>query len=165
MVASFVRSAVAVGLTLVGVGCVDERSGISASASFAPPLELSTLTVTFREAGREWRAYGSGFTTDASNGTPHSAEWGTGTSGRMDVSFEMVDSAGTTVAAGQITLELRPDWRWGVHFANATTDPRQQCFGCSGSRAFPLVVGYRAPDRDSLWVVWGGNSIDHPVMY
>lgn len=53
----------------------------------------------------------------------------------------------------------------GASVRSATTDPKFECFGCLGSQAFPLIAEYQAPDRDSIWVVWGGNSISDPVIY
>lgn len=46
-----------------------------------------------------------------------------------------------------------------------TVDPIRQCFGCFGSVAFDLLPAYRTVDHDSIWVVWGGNSISNPVTY
>ena len=69
------------------------------------------------------------------------------------------------LSAGTVTLPLRRDWRWNVSVQSATTDPKFECFGCLGSQAFPLIAEYQAPDRDSIWVVWGGNSISAPVIY
>jgi hypothetical protein len=147
------------------IACAEERSGISVSASLAPPLHPCLLTVTILESGRSREARGCDFATDVNWGTPHSPEWGTSTSGDLTVSFVLADTAGAWQVTGQATLPLRPDWRWGVQFANTTQNPAAQCFGCAGSLAFPLPPAARAAGRDSLWIVWGGNSIAHPVVY
>jgi hypothetical protein len=52
-----------------------------------------------------------------------------------------------------------------VDLIHQTTNPDEACFGCVGSQVFPLAPAYRATGRDSLWVVWGGNSISDPVIY
>jgi hypothetical protein len=159
------RSLLLASLVVVGLGCTEQRATVRALASLAPPLDMTMLTVTFREGGRSWQARGLEFTSDASLAVPHTSAWNTGTAGSMDIAFELLDSAGTVAASGQVSLELRADWAWGVQFSNVTEDPGLGCLGCSGSRAFPLAAGYRASGRDSLWVLWGGNSISHPSLY
>ena len=58
-----------------------------------------------------------------------------------------------------MTLPLRSDWRWGVQVVSATSDPGDACSDCVGSKAFPLAREYRGPERDSVWLVWGGQAI------
>jgi len=152
-------------LVVLVAGCADERSGISAAAWLSPPLNLSMLRLTFREGTRAWEARGGDFAPSADFGWPHSPEWATGQAGDIDVGFELADSTGTGLVAGRITLPLRRDWRWRVDLINATDNPALGCFGCAGSRAYALPPGYRASPSESLWVVWGGNSIRHPVVY
>ena len=159
------RIAVTGGLLLLSLGCADQGAVISAAASLSAPVDVSMLNVTFRDPFRSWQAHGSEFTSDGTLALPHSREWSTATGGSIDVAFEMVDSTGIVLTAGQVSLALRSDWRWQVDFMNATQDPRLRCMGCSGSRAFSLPVAYQVPGHDSLWVVWGGNSISHPVTY
>ena len=67
-----------------------------------------------------------------------------------------------TMAAGSVEIPLREDWRWNVSIFVADSNPMKYCFGCQGSRAFKAIAG--APG-DSLFLVWGGNSIFHPVVY
>jgi len=160
-----VRSLLLPSLVIVSLGCTEQRATVRALASLAPPVDMTMLTVTFREGGRSWQARGPEFTSDASLAVPHTSQWNTGTVGSIDITFELMDSAGTVAATGQVSLELRADWAWDIEFSNLTEDPRLRCLSCSGSRAFPLAAGYRASGRDSLWVVWGGNSISHPVLY
>jgi hypothetical protein len=100
----------------------------------------------------------------ASDPTPTTAEEGTGTSGNAQVSFQLED-AGEVVSQGSITLPLQSDWRWGVTLMAAMIDPREGCLGCMGSKGFPLRESYRAADKDSIWLVWGGNSFSNPGIY
>lgn len=152
-------------LLLVTFGCAEQRTTVRAVTSLTPPIDLTMLTVWFRAGGRAWQAHASDFTADASLALPHTIEWNAGTPGPIDVAFELRDSTGAVVAGGQVPLPPRTDWRWDVYFFNVTQDPRSTCLGCSGAFSFSLAAGYQAPGRDSLWVVWGGNSISNPVIY
>jgi hypothetical protein len=163
--ATHMRCIVVIGLALIGLGCSEKPATIGARALLTPPINVEMLTVTFREGGRTWQARSTEFTTDASMAVPHTREWQTGTHGSLDVAFELADSLGTVVASGQIALPLRSDWRWGIDFFNTGADPELLCVGCLGSRAFAILPAYRAYAGDSLWVVWGGNSISRPIVY
>jgi hypothetical protein len=46
-----------------------------------------------------------------------------------------------------------------------STNPTRLCFGCIGARAFPLAAAYQRTERDSVWLIWGGNYIRNPVIY
>jgi hypothetical protein len=153
---------VALAMALTGCG---EEARISASAVLAPPLAPSMLTVTVRDRDREIEWTAAAFRVTPANATPSTPEATLGTSGPdLPVAFRL-ESAGAVLSAGTVTLPRRRDWRWNVTVQSATTDPNLECFGCVGSQAFPLAAEYRAPDRDSIWVVWGGNSISDPVIY
>ena len=157
-------------LLLLNVACAYERSGVGATVTFAAPLDRSMLTITFREGSRSWQVHGadlrpSGDELTPSGGIVYQAEWVTGTSGSIDVSFDLADSSSTAHVTGQVTLPLQRDWRWRVTFLNATDDPTRSCFGCAGRRPFALPAALRAVARDSLWVVWSGNSTTQQVVY
>lgn len=62
-------------------------------------------------------------------------------------------------------IDLRPDFGWELSFRRASSDPTAMCFGCFGATAFPLGASLQVTAADSLWVVWGGNSISNPVVY
>jgi hypothetical protein len=44
-------------------------------------------------------------------------------------------------------------------------NPTRGCFGCMGVQAFPLAAPYQRTRSDSVWLVWGGNSIRNPAIY
>jgi hypothetical protein len=69
------------------------------------------------------------------------------------------------VSTGAVSLPRKSDWRWGVDISAATTSPAESCLGCFGSQAFALAEAVRAPEKDSIWVVLTGNSIDNPGIY
>jgi len=148
---------------LLLLGCGDEAR-ISAEARLDPPLAVDMLTITVRDPGHTWTWESADFHTTTARPTPTTTEEETRTSGSAQVSFRLED-AGDLVSQGSISLPLQSDWRWGVTVTAATTDPREECLGCMGSMAFPLPESYRATDRDSLWLVWGGNSISNPGIY
>ncbi len=149
-------------LPLVAACGPDAR--IAATARLAPPLALEVLTVTVRDGSRGWRWDGSDFRVTGDYPTPHTAAVGTRTRGEIEVGFRL-QKTDSLLSEGAVTLLLREDWQWGVDIVAATTDPKLECFGCVGSRAFPLAASYRPAGRDSVWLVWGGNYISHPVIY
>jgi hypothetical protein len=150
-------------LALVLISCNNEDSKISAVARLDPPLAVRMLTMTLRDDNREWSWRGTDFHSSLEWPTPTTTERDTRTRGEIEISFRL-EAAGTTVSEGRVALPLRADWRWGVQVVSATSDPAKACFGCSGSRAFPLAPEYRGPDRDSVWLLWGGNSIREPAV-
>lgn len=138
-------------------GC-NETSRISAVARLDPPLTLNMLTVNARDKDRDWTWRGPDFRSSLEWPTPTTRERETGTEGEIQVSFRL-QAKGETVSEGSVSLPLRRDWSWGVQVVSATADPGQACFGCTGSKAFPLAREYRGPERDSVWILWGGHAI------
>jgi hypothetical protein len=146
------------------LGC-GEEARIGASARLESPLSTEMLTVTVRDVSRIIRWTGDDFTIGPDLVTPTTPEVGTRTSGPdLEVTYEISDG-GAVLSSGTVLLPRRSDWRWGVTIEAATADPAEFCFGCFGSRAFALAPAFRPPGRDSIWVVWGGNSISNPVIY
>jgi hypothetical protein len=153
------------GSLLVGAGGCGPDARLSISVPLMPPpLALEMLTVTVREGHRTWQWHGDDFRSTRENATPHTPEIPTGTRGEVEVRFRL-QTGDQILSEGTVALPLREDWRWGVDIRAATTDPRLECFGCVGSRAFSLAAAFRPVNRDSIWVVWGGNSISNPVVY
>lgn len=142
---------------LVVAGC-NETSRISAVARLDPPLTVDMLTISARDDDHGWTWRGSDFRSSLEWPTPTTGERETRTRGEIRISFRL-QAKGDTVSEGSVTLPLRSDWRWGVQVVSATSDPGDACYGCIGSQAFPLAREYRGPERDSVWLVWGGQSI------
>lgn len=141
---------------LVVAGC-SETSRISAVARLDPPLTVDMLTISAREDDRGWSWRGSDFRSSLEWPTPTTSERETRTTGEIQISFRL-EAKGDTVSEGSVTLPLRSDWRWGVQVVSATADPGDACSDCVGSKAFPLAREYRGPERDSVWLVWGGQA-------
>ena len=89
----------------------------------------------------------------------------TGTSGTLTVEFTIADSLGETVASGLALTQLRRDWIWEFTFSRAQANPALTCFGCFGSRVFVFSDSTTFEPGDSLYIIWGGNSISNPVIY
>ncbi len=77
----------------------------------------------------------------------------------------MVDTTGDTVGLGNTDIPLHADWAWNVDVFAAHRNPSQCAFGVTGCRAFTLNPAYRDSLSDSLYLLWGGNSIKNPVIY
>ena len=129
------------------------------------PVTREMLRLEWNDGGNDVHALdGEDFEPTNDFGTPHTREFRTRRSGRMEMRFLLSDGA-VQVAAGSVEISLRSDWRWGVDLVVATEDPADTCFGCAGSKSFPIAPAFQRTPADSLWVVWGGNFIKDPVIY
>jgi hypothetical protein len=148
---------------LCGVGCVD-GSRVQVRTDLDAPLTDVTVVFTFNQAHSswEWRAVAAPSEPRFVRASP---EFETRTGGELFLSIAIEHPTDGTIATGAITVPLRPDWLWGVSVRNATSNPAEYCFGCWGSTAVALPPAYRTAGRDSVWIVWGGNSITNPVTY
>lgn len=150
-------------LLIALIGCGDDAR-ISISADIAP-LSLDMLTVTLRDRDRLLTWHGADFRPRPENATPSTGDQDIFTSGPdLELNYQL-ESGGEVLSSGSVILPRRSDWSWGVTISARTTDPGEGCFGCFGSTAFSLAPAFRAVDRDSVWLVWAGNSISDPVIY
>ena len=147
---------------LLLAGCGESLVRVSFRAR--EPLDISMLRVEIRDGGRVRRFTGSDFR-PRGGGMYDSPEVGTFAAGTLHISYALVTDANQTVSRGELELPLRSDWRYGIDILPDTSDPTRHCFGCMGSRSFALLPEWRAPAFDSVYVVWGGNSIRNPVVY
>jgi hypothetical protein len=137
---------------------------ISFSTYLGDPLAGATLTVTVEDGTRRWTWTGDDFRTSASSAVPTTPSVSTPTSGTAQVAFELQDG-NAVISSGTVSIPLQGDWIWNLHLIASTENPMHGCFGCQGAQAFPLAEAWREEEKDSVWVVWGGNSISHPVIY
>lgn len=147
---------------LAALGCSTGGDEAHATVHYSQggqlPRELLTVTVTDPLGIRTLR--GSDIGASWSDGR----RFATATSGSLQVAFRF--AAGSVVASeGAIEVPLRTDWSYDFTLSVDSLDPTRLCFGCMGSRAFPLDAAYRGSPRDSVWLVWGGNYIRNPVIY
>lgn len=152
-------------LLMLGVISCGDEARISASVLFTPPITPDMLTLSVVDGNRRITWNGDDFRPGPSNAAFRTSDAALRTTG-ADLTVEYrIESLGVVLSQGTVLLPRRSDWKWGVDIITSTTDPRRTCLGCFGSQAFPLLAGYRTPEHDSVWVVWGGNSISNPVVY
>lgn len=131
-------------------------------------VTANMLKLTVSDGGRRiWQVEGDDFKPIAPGASQRGTRvYRTSKSGRLRLSF-ILSSDGALVSSGVVELDLRSDWIWDVSFIVGTNImiPVESCFGCYGSQTFALAPGFGEGDSDSLHVIWGGNSIKHPVIY
>ena len=149
-------------MLVLSLACRSRESRAVVTYFEAPGLSGAELSLTLDDGvslrsypGGELRRQGSALSTPVV---------GTAESGTLRVGYEVTEG-GATVSTGEVQLPLRKDWSWGVTIQVDSLDRSRYCFGCSGSKAFPLAAQYRRVPADSVWVTWGGNSISNPVIY
>ena len=153
--------AIAIGLVLALTACAKSEVAFSFNADSARGLTTDLVHVRFTDGLYEHTLEGRHFRKSSDWGVPHTEYFGTRDRGTLFGAVWLL-SGGDTVAAGTIDLPLKDDWRWFVSIFVADSNPMRYCFGCFGSRSFKAAPS--APG-DSLFLVWGGNSISNPVIY
>ena len=151
--------------TILIAGCDNSEARVTINANLPAPLEPGMLSVkvddglhTVTLAGSDFQPAGG----DQYNGPAVE----TANHGTMVVSYTLATpGAPASVSSGSVELTLRNDWTYGVDIRADTADPRRLCLGCSGSKGFSLAPEFRSARADSVFLVWGGNSISHPVIY
>ena len=120
-----------------------------------PPLTAEMLHATASFGDRAWRIEGSGMAPAPGFGHigPHLSM---PAQGNFTFSFVLIGTKSDTVTSGSVTIELRPNWNWGLSL-EGPMDNSHSCTGCAQyAKAFPLPPAYRNSDRDSLWIIWTG---------
>ena len=148
-------------------GCVPwqaDQARVTINAWLPPPLTRDMLHVRVTDGSREWALVGADF--HSRGGPQHNGpELKTRMRGTLRVHYTLSAPDQQIVSTGSVEIPLKRDWQWGVDIRPDSANPARMCFGCSGSQAFPLHPSYRTIHADSVYVVWGGNSIKHPVIY
>lgn len=86
--------------------------------------------------------------------------------GTLTMWFRLEGPGGLLVSSGKVSMPLREDWRWGIGLHRFSGPPRGKAFGEVGRQSFEIIEpAYAATDSDSVWVIWGGNSVSNPVIY
>ena len=161
-----VKSAILALACALVAGCsIFERdeARVGIQAYLPDPFRIEWLKVTVEENGRRHQVEARDY---ERFGTQYNGPtFETRTSGTLRVSYVLTHPTGGEISSGLVELDLRADWGWGVTIHADTANPERMCFGCIGSRAFALAPAFRIPAADSVYVVWGGNSIKNPVIY
>jgi hypothetical protein len=121
------------------------------------------VTVRFSDGAIARTLTGDDFALDI--GRADSREFETRTGGSLDIQIEVDTESAGRVTSGTLTLPLQPDWIWNVSFYFGVRNPNDGCIGCFGYRSFTVMEAYRTSEAESLWMIWGGNSISSPVVY
>jgi hypothetical protein len=147
-------------LAIAGCGTADAR--VQVSYVMRPGLPASAFRTTIDDGSGARELRGAELAANASQVSTPVLD--TRRRGTLRVGFAL-EADGASASRGEVAIPLRSDWIWSVSVQIDTIDPRRMCFGCAGSRAFPLAERYRRTPADSVWVTWGGNGIKHPVIY
>lgn len=149
---------------LLAADCESERALVSFTVFRDSGLGIDPdqVTIRFSHGGTSRVVTGEDF--EGTSSRFDTREFRTPTSGTLIVDVTIAE-AGEVIATGMVELPLRPDWGWGVDLFLGDRNPTDTCFGCVDYRAFGVAEGHRDSPADSLWVVWGGNSISNPVVF
>ena len=156
---------------LILAACSPDESRVELSIQPDPPLSTADIRVTFEDGLRRWHVdvdgplSFSGAPERSSLSTFSAGPYNTRTNGTLKVSF-VATRDGDTISTGSVELPLRPDWEWGVTLRAQRGDPATGCLGCVGIQAFPIAESFQQQGMsESIYLVWGGNSIKNPVVY
>lgn len=133
-------------------------------------IETNTLSLHIIDGKRSYQLENSDFEGEHQELSAPAIE--TSTSGELVNHIELTDSQiNEMISSGDFRFDLRNDWRYGTLFKadSVEADPAFGCFGCLGYRSFEIdpVTSESGSnfENDSLYVVWGGNFINNPVVY
>lgn len=141
----------------------DDSSELQLSIQGDTTILRKAIRVEMTSGGWSKTLYGADFgTLDSQN---HSQSFVTPTSGSIRIRFTLSDSTRGDLNSGIIVLDAKPDWRWSVDFVLSSGNPFNSCYGCIGYSAFSVDSVFQTSNGDSLFVIWGGNSIKNPVIY
>lgn len=152
-------------LAIAGCSLFDgDEARVRVMAVLPAPHAPATLHVLLADGPSIWKLEGDDFV-PRGGGYLIGPELSTVMHGTLSCLFELRGDGGAVLSRGAVDLPLRRDWAWSIIVQPDTTDPALRCFGCFGSRAFALDPAFGSPAADSVYVVWGGNSIKNPVVY
>ncbi len=148
----------------MGFGCWDHPALVRIYLRNDTLLTKDLIILTVSDGRSRWIFGPSAF-------HPNPGRWSlpeleTQKEGTLRVSWRFKSPEGAVLSDGELSLGLRKDWRWEMEILRDDTNPLRGCFGCFGYKAFPILdPAYMTSDSDSVFVIWGGNSISHPVTY
>jgi hypothetical protein len=145
-------------------GCEDTEEsqflvGLQGRTDVLRPL----ITVTASGPGWEVELEGPEIRSDGSDN--YSRVFRTPGRGTLRVVARLQSADGEELALGSAELDLRRDWVWSMDIWLNEGDPTETCMGCMGVLAFQVPNDLLPEVADSLYLVWGGNSISDPVIY
>lgn len=151
-------------LILILIGCSPEdTSEIHLSLQGNNTILRKAIKVEMTAGGLNTTLYGKDFSSPDSQLCTKT--FITPTSGSIFIKFTLSDAIRGELNSGVITLNAKPDWHWSVDFQLSSENPFNGCFGCVDYKAFPIDSVFQTSNQDSLFIIWGGNSIKNPVIY
>jgi hypothetical protein len=149
---------------ILSFGCSKDQAFVRARFYEDSLITREMVTITISDGRSIWHFGPSSLRSYL--GAWSTPEIETRNDGTLLVGYKLKESDGDAVSEGQVALGLRKDWRWGIDIFHRDRNPYNFCFGCFGCESFPILIpAYMASDSDSVFVVWGGNSISNPVIY
>lgn len=145
----------------------EEEARVRFKISRSEIITSNEFEVVFSDGNSRRRLKNEAFPLDS---TP-TRYYDTATAGSLRVAFTLKRTEGERIGEGTFYLDLREDWKWNVIFRadRASFDPLRDCMGCAGSRSFPIdttALEREYPSSpDSIYVVWGGNTLDDDRNY
>jgi hypothetical protein len=152
-------------LLVVGCSTIESEDSSEVQLSLQGNSEILRQAINLDIMTSEWRKVLTGNDFAAPGAPNHTQPFTTPKSGKLQVQFTLTDSTGDHLSSGVVSLDIRVDWRWSVDFVLSSQNPFNGCFGCLGYTSFPVDSVFQKGVKDSLYVIWGGNSIKHPVIY
>jgi hypothetical protein len=144
-------------LALSFAACGEDRAELQIGIQGNTELLRQALWVEARAPA--WRRTWAGAQIGMRSAPNHAPPVRTPSHGPLLVQAQLRDEQGIVLASGEVRLALRPDWIWGVTIWLASENPTLYCIGCIGYRAFAVPAALQAAPTDSLYMIWGGNSI------
>ncbi len=147
-------------------GCGSDNEALVSFQLVQPTYALDNIVITAKD-GLFTRVIDKN-DYDLSGATYKTARLRTMQSGELQISFDIYDGISRQVepeVQGAFSVELKSDWFWSFDFVVSDMNPFDFCMGCSGYRAYALPETLKRNENDSLFVIWGGNSIKNPVIY
>ena len=154
---------ISLGVGAAGTGCGGDQASVSYSFFEEPGFSVELVLLEFSDGDRTRRLKSDDFV-GAAGSRRDSGIFETSTAGELVTSFSLVQGS-DTLASGELRIDLRRDWAWSISFLRVAEDPSATCFGCIGSMPYALSAEAQSTPADSLWLVWGGNSISNPVVF
>ena len=158
-------------LLILLLGCItndnDELSLAQVRLVKDTLITKNMISVSISDGRSKWRFHSEDFEHNPNYIMAWCApEIETRTEGLLVLQFYLRDPNGGIVSNGQIELPLKGDWRWGINIWHEHRNPYFACWGCAGYKSFPILRSEcKTSEKDSVFVVWGGNSISNPVWY
>ena len=152
------------GIAVTGSAC---GNGDQASVSYTffeePGFSADLVVLEFSDGKLTRRLTGDDFAAGAGS-RRDTRDFETRTTGELVTSFWLLQGS-DTLSSGELRIDLRSDWAWNISFFRADENPSGTCFGCVGATPYELEAEAQTAPTDSLWLVWGGNSISDPVVF